>query len=216
MPEAIVRYTSALGGRSQHPCTVCGARDRRSIRMTTVSAADPIAVETILQSAAGAVLPRCLHAVANLGVADALGDTPQSAEMLAKATGTNADALARTLRLLAANGVFEYREGLFAHTSASWLLRDDHPQSMRPLVRMFGLPAFWKVIGEMEYSVRTGLPAGECSPPRASSSRVRSTHPPACRSWRVLCNVAEATVTPRRRAPFHRRTARTGDRRARR
>lgn len=129
--------------------------------MTTVAAAGPAAVETILQVAAGAVLPRCLHAVANLGVADALGDTPQSAEMLAKATGTNADALARTLRLLAASGVFEYREGLFAHTPASWLLRDDHAQSMRPLVRMFGLPAFWKMIGEMEYSVRTGLPAGE-------------------------------------------------------
>src|SRR5687767_15256017 len=93
MSEAIVRYTSALSERSQQPCTVSCVRDRRSIRMTTVSAADPMAVETILQTAAGAVLPRCLHAVANLGVADALGDTPQSAEMLAKATGTNADAL---------------------------------------------------------------------------------------------------------------------------
>ena len=98
--------------------------------MTTVSAADPTSIDTILQVAAGAVLPRCLHAVANLGVADALEDTPQSAEMLAKATGTNPDALARTLRLLAANGFFDYREGLFGHTPASMLLRDDHPQAV--------------------------------------------------------------------------------------
>lgn len=128
--------------------------------MPTV-AADPTSINTILQLAGGGVVPRCLHAVANLGIADVLGETPQSADMLAAAAGANADALARALRLLAANGIFEYREGLFAHTPASWLLREDHPQSMRPLVRMFGLPAFWKMIGEMEYSLRTGLPAGE-------------------------------------------------------
>jgi hypothetical protein len=114
---------------------------------------------TILQVAAGAVLPRCLHAVANLGVADAIDDMPMSADALAAATGTHPEALARALRLLAANGVFEYRDGLFAHSPASRLLRSDHPQSMRQLARMFGLDAFWKVIGDLEYSIRTGLPA---------------------------------------------------------
>ena len=88
---------------------------------------------TILQVAAGAVLPRCLHVVANLGVADAIDDIPLSADMIAAATGTHPEALARALRLLAANGVFEYRDGLFAHSPASRLLRSDHPQSMRQL-----------------------------------------------------------------------------------
>ena len=128
--------------------------------MTTVST-DQASIATILQLAAGAVLPRCLHAAANLGIADALNDTPQSADMLAEATGTNPDALARTLRLLAANGVFEYRDGLVAHSHLSRMLRADHPQSMRPLVRMFGLPGFWTMIGDIEYSVKTGIPAGE-------------------------------------------------------
>jgi len=114
---------------------------------------------TILQVAAGAVLPRCLHVVANLGVADAIDDIPLSADMIAAATGTHPEALARALRLLAANGVFEYRDGLFAHSPASRLLRSDHPQSMRQLARMFGLDAFWKMIGDLEYSIRTGLPA---------------------------------------------------------
>jgi hypothetical protein len=120
---------------------------------------DPTA--TILQLAAGAVLPRCVHAVANLGVADVLDDTPQSAEMLAAATGSNADALSRALRLLAANGVFEYRDGLFAHSRASRLLRADHPQSLRQLARMFGLNALWPVVGDIEYSIRTGLPSAD-------------------------------------------------------
>jgi hypothetical protein len=116
---------------------------------------------TILQVAAGAVLPRCLHAVANLGVADALDEVPKSAEMLAEATGTHPEALARALRLLAANGVFEYRDGLFGHSDASRMLRSDHPQSMRELARMFGLNAFWTMIGDIEYSVRTGKPAAD-------------------------------------------------------
>ena len=67
---------------------------------------------TILQVASGQVLPRCLHAVANLGVADALDDTPQTAESLARAVGSDPDALARALRLLVANGVFQYSDGL--------------------------------------------------------------------------------------------------------
>ena len=128
---------------------------------TTAVSADPASIATILQLAGGAVVPRCLHAVANLGIADALDDAPQSADTLAAATGTHAEALARTLRLLTAYGIFEYADGLFSHSNASRLLRADHPQSLRPLVRMFGLPAFWKMIGEIEYSVKTGLPAGE-------------------------------------------------------
>ena len=104
--------------------------------MSTVPVTQTDPPTTILQVAAGAVLSRCLHAVANLGVADALDDTPQSAERLAAATGSHAEALARALRLLAANGVFEYRDGLFAHSPASRLLRVDHPQSMRQLARM--------------------------------------------------------------------------------
>jgi len=119
----------------------------------------PQAIEQIEQLAGGSVLPRCLHAVANIGIADALGDTPLDVAALAAATGVNADALSRVLRLLSANGVFAYRDGFVSHTDASRLLRVDHPQSMRPLVRMLGLAHLWSVIGEMEYSVRTGLAA---------------------------------------------------------
>src|SRR2546425_777774 len=53
------------------------------------------------------------------------------------------------------------RDGLVGHTVASRLLRADHPQSMRSLVQMFGLPAFWPVIGELEHSLRTGFPTAD-------------------------------------------------------
>jgi hypothetical protein len=89
-------------------------------------------------------LPRCLHAVAELGVADALGESPRSAEDLARETGTDAGALARTLRVLSSEGIFEARDGSWAHTPTSRLLRSDHPQSMRSFVRMIGLPVYWR------------------------------------------------------------------------
>ncbi len=120
---------------------------------------EPNPFATIQQIAGGYCLPRCLHVVADLGVADALDEMPRTAADLAAAVGANPDALARVLRLLAAYGVFEMRGGMIHHSSASRLLRDDHPQSMRAFARMFGLPLNWAIFGQMGYAVRTGLPA---------------------------------------------------------
>lgn len=121
--------------------------------------------ETLIQIAGGHSISRCLHVVADLGVADALDETPLTARELAEATGTNAGALGRVLRLLSAYGIFEARADKFAHTPASRLLRSDHPQSMRSFVRMIGLPVCWASYGALEHSLRTGLPAsGKVAP----------------------------------------------------
>jgi len=76
-------------------------------------AANPM--NTLMEISMGFTLPRTLHVVAELGIADALGETPQSREDLAAATGTNAGALDRALRLLSAHGVFQ-KAGTYAHT----------------------------------------------------------------------------------------------------
>jgi hypothetical protein len=39
------------------------------------------------------------------------------------------------------------------------MLRQDHPQSMRSVVRMFGLPGFWAAVGDLGSSIRTGEPS---------------------------------------------------------
>lgn len=113
------------------------------------------------QLAGGYCVARCLHVVAELGVADALGEQPTDAGTLATAVGAHREALGRVLRLLAAHGVFELRQGRFRHTAASRLLREDHPDSLRSLVRLFGIPAFWDAYGVLGHSVRTGGPATE-------------------------------------------------------
>ncbi len=122
---------------------------------------EPSPFETLRQIAGGYCLSRGLHVVANLAVADKLDETPRTAAELAMSVGAHPEALGRVLRLLSAHGVFESRDGKFRHSPASRMLRTDHPQSMRDYVRMFGLPPFWAAFGEMEQSVRTGLPAGD-------------------------------------------------------
>ena len=115
--------------------------------------------DTLLQIAGGYCLSRSLHVVADLGVADALDETPRSAAELAASVGAHPDALGRVLRLLAAYGIFEIDGDRFQHSPASRLLRSGHPQSMRALARMFGLPINWAIYGALEHSVRTALPA---------------------------------------------------------
>ncbi|MCE9672095.1 hypothetical protein LY474_30245 [Myxococcus stipitatus] len=106
--------------------------------------------------ASGYFAPRCLHLVAQLGVADVLGPTPMSSEELAKATGSHADSLHRMLRLLAAQGVFEQRGEGWAHTHLSELLKTDHPQSVRYFAMMMGDDINWRSAGALAVSVRTG------------------------------------------------------------
>lgn len=97
--------------------------------------------------------------VAELGVADVLGDVPQSASALAAAVKADPDALGRLLRLLSAHGVFATTRDGFAHSPASRLLQAEHPQSMRALVRMFGLRSNWDTFGALDHSIRTDEPA---------------------------------------------------------
>jgi hypothetical protein len=100
-----------------------------------------------------------------IGVADALRPEPVRPEVLASSVGVNADALFRIVRLLAAHGVFEIKDGRIAHTPASEILRTDHPQSMRAFVRVMGVPIMWSAYGELEHAMRTGHSAVEKAVP---------------------------------------------------
>jgi hypothetical protein len=121
----------------------------------------PVETSSLMLLSTDYILARCLHVVAELGVADALDETPQTTATLAAATGTHPGALGRVLRLLASHGVFELADDHVVHTPASRLLRRDHPQTVSSLVRMFGMPILRASFDELDYSLRTGLPAGE-------------------------------------------------------
>ena len=109
---------------------------------------------------------RSLHVVAELGVADLIGDEAVGVQELATACGVDADALDRVLRLLATHGIFEPERDGYGHTDASRLLRSDHPMSMRAFARMMGLPGVVAMLDRLEHSVRTGKPAAELVDPK--------------------------------------------------
>lgn len=122
----------------------------------------PAAIDTLTQMVGGYCVARCLHAVVRFGVADQLEkDHPRTAAELAAAVGANPDALYRMMRLLSAHGVFEVREDKFQHSAVSHLLRSDHPQSMLAFAQLFGLPVYWQIYEQLDYSLKTGQPAAE-------------------------------------------------------
>lgn len=115
--------------------------------------------ETLQSTALNYCLSRCLHVVADLGVADHVDAAARAVSDLAASVNAHPDALKRVLRLLAAHGIFEMQGELVRHTLSSQLLRTDHPHSMRAFVRLFGSRVMWSVYETFEQSVRTGVPA---------------------------------------------------------
>lgn len=109
---------------------------------------------------AGMGTARALQVAAQLRVADRLKDGPKAISDLAAATGTHAPSLHRLLRALSSLGVFaEVQDGTFAHTPLSQLLQTDAPGSLHSIAMLQGEPSQWTAWGDLEYSVRTGLPA---------------------------------------------------------
>ena len=129
--------------------------------MATADETEPDPLDKLTQLTGAYWLSRCLHVVADLGVADVLGDEPMTAEELAKLIGADPVAFFRMMRVLVANGIFALKDRSFSHNVMSRRMRSDHPQSMRPLIRFLGLPIQWAAIGELEYAVRTGRPSNE-------------------------------------------------------
>jgi O-methyltransferase domain len=70
------------------------------------------------------------------------------------------DAVNRLIRMLASRGEFtQRRDGKFALTALSDVLRTDAADSMRGLVRFWGDPLHWEHWGRLTHSVRTGRPS---------------------------------------------------------
>jgi hypothetical protein len=114
------------------------------------------AFDFVRQLAASQYLVRSLHVVAELDVAGAIPPEGGALEGVASAVGVHADSLARILRLLASRGIFRLDGNWISHTALSAFLRDDHPETLRPLVRMFGQEIHWRSAGALIHAVATG------------------------------------------------------------
>ncbi|NEE10785.1 methyltransferase, partial [Streptomyces sp. SID7499] len=101
------------------------------------------------------LVSQLIIAVADLGVADAIGDEVRHVDDIAERTGAHAGALYRGLRALASVGVFtEVEPRSFALTPLAATLRSDVPGSMRDLARYVGLPMRQNSFGALGHSLR--------------------------------------------------------------
>jgi hypothetical protein len=100
---------------------------------------------------------KLLSSVAKIGIADLLASGPKSADELARRTGSNADMLHRTLRALAALGVFEISpDGRFGNNRMSETLRTDVPASMNAWAINCGQPSNLAAWADFDTTLKTG------------------------------------------------------------
>ncbi|WP_394846288.1 SAM-dependent methyltransferase [Pendulispora brunnea] len=100
-----------------------------------------------------------IGAAAKFGYADHLASGAKTADELARLTDTHGPTVYRLLRALGDIGIFEEREGHFANTPQSELLRADHPTSLRPAALFLCHESIVTTWANLDYSVKTGKPA---------------------------------------------------------
>src|SRR5437588_1805862 len=127
--------------------------------MNTDAATAAIALD-LLRMTDGLVVHQTLCTAAKLGIADLLRDGARGTADLASTLQINEEALYRTLRFLAGQGVFlETTPRTFVNTERSEVMRTDVPGSVRPVLIFRGNQYYFSPFAEFLYSLETGLPA---------------------------------------------------------
>jgi len=115
--------------------------------------------EQIIRLGFGFAVSQALHVVIDLGIPDRLADGEMGIAELARQTGSDAGALYRIMRLLAAEGVFrETAARRFVLTDVGATLCSGQPHSPADLIRMLNQESYF-AFARLSDSVRTGKPA---------------------------------------------------------
>jgi hypothetical protein len=124
--------------------------------------ASPAKALDLLRMTEGLIVHHTLCAAAKLGIADLLKDGALCTGQLAAELQVYEEALYRTLRFLAGQGVFhETAARKFRNNELSEWLRSDVPGSVRSMLIYRGTPYFFSSLGNLLYSIETGAPAQE-------------------------------------------------------
>jgi len=108
---------------------------------------------------AQALAVQAIAIASDLGIADLVGNQPQTAEELAAETGANADALGRMLHALNSIGIFmQDANGRHHNTELSATLRRDMPGSLSGWARYMASNVVNRTFEGLSYSVMTGQP----------------------------------------------------------
>jgi SAM-dependent methyltransferase len=146
----------------------------------------------------GFIVSAAIYVAAKLDVARIIGARTLPIDELSRVTGCDADALYRTLRLLAAHGIFvETDEGSFANTESSALLAD----RFRDFALVFGeefYPAFNVLLG----TLRDGTPAFEAVAGKTYYEHLASDRDASARFNRFMATGKESHAAYLAASPF--------------
>jgi hypothetical protein len=110
----------------------------------------------LLDRIMGVAMTHLVAAAARLRIADHLADGPRTADELAALTGAEAGAIARTVRALAAFGVFQVTpDGRFAENRVAYALRSDHPSRSREQAMLWALHVCGEAWRDFEIRIRS-------------------------------------------------------------
>ena len=114
----------------------------------------------LFQMVIGKWISQALATVVEFAIPDQLSKGPRHCSDLARQAGVSEEGLYRLLRALASVGVCaESADRRFKLTRMGQFLRSDHPESLAGIARFIGHDSTWRPWGELDFSVKTGLPA---------------------------------------------------------
>jgi hypothetical protein len=110
-----------------------------------------------MRLATGYIASQAVNVASKFGIPDILRDGAMTAIEIGQAVGAQADMMRRLLRALAAFDVVkDLGTGKFELTPVGQCLRSDVPNSVRPLVAMFGNDSFWQSFASLSDCIKTG------------------------------------------------------------
>jgi len=116
--------------------------------------------EVLFQMVIGKWISQALGTVVEIGVPDQLAKGARRCSDIAREAGVSEDGIYRLLRALASLGLFVESAGRrFKLTGMGQMLRRDHPESLAGFARFVGHDSTWRPWGQLDYSVKTGMPA---------------------------------------------------------
>lgn len=127
-------------------------------RATRISAMRPY--DVLFQMVIGKWISQALGTIVEIGVPDQLATGARQCSDIARKAGVSEDGLYRLLRALAAVGLFaESGDRQFRLTGMGQLLQSNHPESLAGYARFTAHDITWRPWGQLNYSVKTGMPA---------------------------------------------------------
>lgn len=116
--------------------------------------------DVLFQMVIGKWISQALGTIVEIGVPDQLATGARQCSDIARKAGVSEDGLYRLLRALASAGLFaESGDRQFRLTRMGQLLRSNHPESLAGYARFTAHDITWRPWGQLNYSVKTGMPA---------------------------------------------------------